>query len=224
MNSIAALELNKTEMQEFIKVAAALEIKYHKILDDGSFFEIYDGSTFLRFINKNEVATKLNSIIATMYDIFGNRNKAYNYMELSLETTKRNLNKIRGDDKTIIKSKEVCEHFFLLAIKNIVDNGDSQLAVPLLYSYFIFLCDVFNVTPNKADERFYLIYLLLVKYAEHAKENLKTECHIINNDITPSEKNETCLRYLFTTEHDYDELIEKYTNLIQQIRGQEYHP
>ena len=103
-----------------------------------------------------------------------------------------------------------------MEIAGLINNNATWLAVPLLCSLIEYLRDIFKITDD-TDERLYSLYYWLVLSAHSAKEEMK-------EDSNETPKIETDCRSLRRTAQDYDDLIAKYTKLIEQISGQKYHP
>lgn len=196
--------LAECKKQKYIDVSMGLEDKLNEIAETGNFIDVlYDGSFYMDY---DEVKSKLDYAIAIMFIRFRNYDLAYKYLNSEMDYIKA----------TIKKKKNIDDNCFVLEIAGLINNNATWLAVPLLCSLIEYLRDIFSITDD-TDERLYSLYYWLVLSAQSAKEEMKG----YSNE---SPKRITDCRSLRRTAQDYDDLIAKYTKLIEQINGKEYHP
>ena len=105
-------------------------------------------------------------------------------------------------------------------INALYENGDIKMLVTLLYDYIRLLRDTLNIT-DEADKRLLGYYQALVGSAKLSKDMCEKPDNYKTIGINKTDNNP---HSLFTTTQDYDDLIAKYTKLIEQISGQKYHP
>ena len=244
-----SFELSQFDKLKYVMVAKELEQKLYEILETGNFIEVFD---VFDTIDYSEVEAKLNSIVAVMYDKIGNYEKAYTYMESVIRFSKSYLYTVSEEAVIGFQHAMDSDYYFWYAINRLNHLGDSHLVVPLLYSYIKIVYDVLQVT-DETDVRMYNYYKELVKAAqlslqENADRFLKAifgfDESLLTNEAYDDnygdlddefedddlacdyhiEKDENDPRSLFTTRRDYEELIEKYSGLINQMSGQEYNP
>ena len=244
-----SFELSQFDKLKYVMVAKELEQKLYEILETGNFIEVFD---VFDTIDYSEVEAKLNSIVAVMYDKIGNYEKAYTYMESVIRFSKSYLYTVSEEAVIGFQHAMDSDYYFWYAINRLNHLGDSHLVVPLLYSYIKIVYDVLQVT-DETDVRMYNYYKELVKAAqlslqENADRFLKAifgfDESLLTNEAYDDnygdlddefedddlacdyhiEKGENDPRSLFTTRRDYEELIEKYSGLINQMSGQEYNP
>ena len=196
--------LEDYEKQKYIDVSAGLENKLNEIAETGNFIDVLcDGSFYMDY---DEVKSKLDYATAIMFIRFRNYDLAYKYLNSEMDYLKA----------TIKKKNKIDDNCFVLEIAGLINNNATWLAVPLLCSLIEYLRDIFKITDD-TDERLYSLYYWLVLSAHSAKEEMK-------GDSNETPKIETDCRSLRRTTQDYDDLIAKYTKLIEQISGQKYHP
>lgn len=196
--------LEDYEKQKYIDVSAGLENKLNEIAETGNFIDVLcDGSFYMDY---DEVKSKLDYATAIMFIRFRNYDLAYKYLNSEMDYLKA----------SIKKKNKIDDNCFVLEIAGLINNNATWLAVPLLYSLIEYLRDIFKITDD-TDERLYSLYYWLVLSAHSAKEEMKS-------DSTEPHKSKTDCQSLHRTAQDYDDLIEKYTKLIEQISGQKYHP
>lgn len=205
-------DFKKADKNKYIAVATRLE----KMLNEfgvGGKQTIIHGSYYAS-VDNNEADAKLYLSLAIMYKAFFNYDTAYNYLNLLFECLKRYLNKLSMDD--LIAAKDIRIRDYLFCVNR---NLNGQLVVPLMFDFIKAIRECFSIT-NESDETMYSYYKALVKAAERAHKECEAD-GFIRFSVPVSESDP---RSMLTTKEDYEALIEKYTDLIRKISGQEYHP
>lgn len=105
-------------------------------------------------------------------------------------------------------------------INALYENGEIKMLVTLWYDYIRLLRDTLNIT-DEADKRLLGYYQALVSATKLSKDMCENPDNYITIGINKTGNNP---HSIFTTTQDYDDLIAKYTKLIEQISGQKYHP
>ena len=214
-------ELEPHEKKKYINAAKELAKRLKEIYDQGNFTKVFVDDPLLDYyLDYPKMEVALNTATAIMYDKIGDYDKTYTYAELVIRYSKYCLDKMREEDRKDFPNNKNFEKFFIILINALSENGDTKMLVTLLYNYIRLLRDTLNIT-DEADERLLGYYRTLVGFAKLSKEMCEKPDYYITIGVKTTDNNPCSL---FTTAQDYDDLIEKYTKLIEQISGQKYHP
>ena len=199
-----SFDLEENEKQKYIDVSMGLANKLNEVAETGNLFDVLcDGSFYMDY---DEIKSRLDCATAIMFIRFRNDDLAYKHLESVMDYRK----------STMKKKNEIDDRFIVLEIAFLIVNHATRLAVPLLYSLIEYVRDLFKII-DETDERLYKLYHWLVLSAQSAKEEIR-------GDSIETTQSESDWLSLCKTAQDYDNLIAKYTNLMEQISGQEYHP
>ena len=199
-----SFDLEENEKQKYIDVSMGLTNKLNEVAETGYLFDVLcDGSFYMDY---DVIKSRLDCATAIMFIRFRNYDLAYKHLESVMDYWKSTIKK-----KNIIDDRSI-----VLEIAYLIGNHATQLAVPLLYSLIEYVRELFKII-DETDERLYKLYHWLVLSAQLAKEEIR-------GDSIETAQSESDWRSLCKAPQDYDNLIAKYTNLMEQISGQEYHP
>ena len=199
-----SFDLEENEKQKYIDVSMGLANKLNEVAETGNLFDVLcDGSFYMDY---DVIKSRLDCATAIMFIRFRNYDLAYKHLESVMDYWKSTIKK-----KNIIDDRSI-----VLEIAYLIGNHATQLAVPLLYSLIEYVRELFKII-DETDERLYGLYTWLVLSAQLAKEEIR-------GDSIETAQSESDWRSLCKAPQDYDNLIAKYTNLMEQISGQEYHP
>ena len=214
-------ELEPHEKKKYINAAKELAQRLKEIYDQGNFTKVFVDDPLLNYyLDYQKMEVALNTATAIMYDKIGDYDKTYTYAELVIRYSKYCLDKMREEDRKDFPNKKNFEKFFILLINALYENGKIKMLVTLWFDYIRLLRDTLNIT-DEADKRLLGYYQALVGSAKISKDMCEKPDYYITIGVKTTDNNPCSL---FTTEQDYDDLITKYTKLIEQISGQKYHP
>ena len=204
VKSNCSFDLEENEKEKYIDVSMGLANKLNEVAETGIFLDVLCDGSFYR--DYDEIKSELDYATGIMFIRFRNYDLAYKHLDSVMEYQKA----------TIKKENKIDEFNYVVVIVVLMINDAAWLAVPLLYSLIEYVRDLFKII-DETDERLYKLYHWLVLSAQSAKEEIR-------GDSIETTQSESDWLSLCKTAQDYDNLIAKYTNLMEQISGQEYHP